>query len=443
MSDPIVLILAAGQGTRMRSSTPKVLHELCGRPMLLWPVRAALAAGAARVVVVDSPARALEPVLPDGVQLAVQERPDGTGGATAAAMAALGEDVEDGAPVVVLAGDVPLVRAETIAELLAVHDRAGAAATMASAVLADPSGYGRVVRDAAGSVQRVVETKRDGDASEAERAIEEVNTGVFVFTAGALRATLPRLDAENAQGELYLPQVLELLSAGGEAVAAHVLRDHEQVQGINDRVGLARVRALAQAAIHERHMLAGVSIVDPLSTVVDVDVQIGQDTVIEPFTSIRGASVIGRECVVRHAYIVDCVLEDGVSVGPFAYLRARAILRAGAKAGTFVEIKNSDIGARAKVPHLSYIGDADVGPATNLGAATITANYDGRAKHRTTVGSGVRTGVDTTLVAPVSVGDGAYTGAGSVITEDVPAGALGIARERQSNVEGYAERERG
>jgi bifunctional UDP-N-acetylglucosamine pyrophosphorylase/glucosamine-1-phosphate N-acetyltransferase len=231
-----------------------------------------------------------------------------------------------------------------------------------------------------------------------------------------------------------------VLRADGAKVAAHVVEDERLVLGVNDRAGLARVRALAQLAIHERHMAAGVGIVDPEATLIDVDVEIGADTMVEPFTTIRGASRIGEGCTIRHSYLQDCVLEDGVSVGPFAYLRPGTVLRAGARVGTFVEVKNSDVGPGAKVPHLSYIGDADIGEGSNLGAATITANYDGHAKHRTSVGAGVRTGVDTTLVAPVDVGDGAYTGAGSVITEDVPPGALGIARERQSNVEGYAER---
>ncbi len=447
MSAPTVLILAAGQGTRMRSRTPKVLHELCGRPMVLWPVRAALEAGAGRVVVVDSPERALERVLPEGVELAVQERPDGTGGATVAAMAKLdggaGSELDPAAPIVILSGDVPLLSAEAITGLIEVHTQSGAAATMASTILDDPTGYGRVVRDSAGAVERVVETKEHGDSTQSEREIREVNTGIFVFAAHALRHALPRLSADNAQGELYLPQVLEELRADGAAVAAYVVQDQRLVLGVNDRVALARVRRLAQAAIHERHMRAGVGIVDPDATVIDVDVEIGQDTLIEPFTTIRGATRIGRECTVRHSYLVDCVLEDGVSVGPFGYLRPGTVLRQGARVGTFVEVKNSDVGPGARVPHLSYIGDADVGADTNLGAATITANYDGHAKHRTTVGRGVRTGVDTTLVAPVSVGDGAYTGAGSVITEDVPSGALGIARQRQSNLEGYAERERG
>jgi bifunctional UDP-N-acetylglucosamine pyrophosphorylase / glucosamine-1-phosphate N-acetyltransferase len=444
MSAPIVLILAAGQGTRMRSRTPKVLHDLCGRPMLLWPVHAALEAGAAQVVVVDSPARALEGVLPRGVELAVQPRSDGTGGAVAAAMAQLESQaqapLEPGTPVVVLSGDVPLVSAAAIAELTEAHAQGGAAATMVTTVLDDPTGYGRVVRGPDGAVERVVETKKEGDASPEELQIREVNTGIFAFDAGALQAALPRLSAENAQGELYLPQVLDILRADGQGVAAHAVEDQNLVLGVNDRVALAQVRGLAQQAIHARHMRAGVSILDPAATVIDVDVEIGTDTTIEPFTTIRGKTTIGSGCVVRCSYLVDCELEDGVSVGPFAYLRPGAILREGAKAGTFVEIKNSDIGPGAKVPHLSYIGDADVGAGTNLGASTITANYDGVNKHRTKIGRKVKSSVHVSFVAPVTVGDGAYTGAGSVIVEDVPAGTLGIARARQTNKAGYAQR---
>jgi bifunctional UDP-N-acetylglucosamine pyrophosphorylase / glucosamine-1-phosphate N-acetyltransferase len=444
VSAPTVLILAAGQGTRMRSSRPKVLHELCGLPVVLWPVRAAQAAGAERIVVVQSPGGALDEALggEQGVELAVQPRSDGTGGAVRAALDHLGPGGDDeSGPVVVLAGDVPLVSADAIGELVAVHAREGARATMVTAVLEDPGSYGRVVRDEHGEVVKVVETKRREDATDAELQIKEINTGIFAFELATLREALPRLSAENAQGELYLPQVLDLIRAGGGHVAAHVAQDERLVLGINDRAELAQMRRLAQRAIHDRHMRAGVTIVDPGATVIDIDVEIGQDTVIEPFTTIRGRTRIGRDCVVRHSYLVDCELEDGVGVGPFAYLRPGAVLRRGAKAGTFVEIKNSDIGERSKVPHLSYIGDADVGAGTNLGAATITANYDGRAKHRTKVGEGVRTGVDTTLVAPVELGDRAVTGAGSVITEDVEPGALGIARARQTSIEGYAERE--
>ena len=451
MAGPTVLILAAGKGVRMRSSKPKVLHELCGRPLLLWPVHAALEAGAGRVVVVDSPERALQSVLPDGVELAVQERSDGTGGAVAAAISHIERSDRGGSqanaaadphtPVIVLSGDVPLISADAIRSLTDAHRASGAAATMAVCTLADPSGYGRVVRDQAGAVERVVETKELGDSTPEERQIREVNAGIYAFEPEALGQALPRLSVDNAQGELYLPQVLELLRAEGRAVAAYAFGDPNLMLGVNDRAGLALVRKLAQEAIHQRHMRAGVGIVDPSTTVIDVDVQIEQDAVIEPFTTIRGSTKIGTGCTVRHSYLVDCTLEDGASVGPFAYLRPGAILRAGAKVGTFVEVKNSDLGAGAKVPHLSYIGDADVGERTNLGAGTITANYDGRQKHRTTIGRHVRGGVDTAFVAPVTVGDDAYTAAGSVVTEDVPAGALAVARAKQKNVAGYAEQQ--
>jgi bifunctional UDP-N-acetylglucosamine pyrophosphorylase / glucosamine-1-phosphate N-acetyltransferase len=456
MTAPTVVVLAAGQGTRMRSDTPKVLHELCGRPMGLWPVAAALRAGAGKVVVVDSPAQPLAEVLPEGVELVVQPQPNGTGGAVVAASSAFAADTA----VVVLSGDVPLVSAAAIEELVQAHSESGAAATMATTMLQDPSGYGRVVRDARGAVARVVETKREGDATAEELEIREVNTGVYVFDGGALLGALPRLTADNAQGELYLPQVLDLLRADGAVVAAHTVAERGLVLGVNDRVALAEVTALARRAILEDHMRAGVTIVDPDSTWIDVDVQIGRDARIEPGTMLRGStevgafatvgpqttaidSRIGERARVRVAWLEEATVHEGANVGPFTYLRPGAVLREGAKAGTFVEVKNSEIGAGTKIPHLSYIGDADVGAGSNLGAATITANYDGRAKHRTKIGERVRTSVDTTLVAPVSLGDGAYTGAGSVITEDVPPGALGMARARQTNIEGYAERRDG
>ncbi len=459
MTPLTVVILAAGQGTRMRSRTPKVLHELCGIPMVLWPVRAALQAmpaHPARVVVVDSPTRALEGVLPEGVELAVQSQADGTGGAVRAAA----DHIDPRAPVVVLSGDVPLVSPEAIAELVEAHAGSGAAATMATAVLDDPTGYGRVVRNADGSVARVVETKKPGDASAAELEIREVNSGIYVFSGSALLGALPRLTSDNAQGELYLPQTLDLLRSDGDLLAAHVVEDERLMLGVNDRVALAHVRALAQRAIAERHMRSGVTIVDPGSVQIDVDVEIGEDTRIEPGTALRGrtvigaratigphttihASTVGEEAVVRVSWLDQAILERGVTVGPFAYLRPGAHLRDGSKAGTFVEIKNSDIGAGTKIPHLSYIGDADVGEHSNLGAGTITANYDGREKHRTTIGERVRGGVDTSFVAPVTVGDDAYTAAGSVVTEDVPPGALAVARARQKNVEGYTARREG
>jgi bifunctional UDP-N-acetylglucosamine pyrophosphorylase/glucosamine-1-phosphate N-acetyltransferase len=450
---PTVVILAAGEGTRMRSDVPKVLHPICGRPMILWPVLAALEAGAGKVVVVDGPGRRLAEALPEGVELAVQEQPRGTGDALSSAA----EHIADDATVLVLMGDVPLITAEAIEALASAHEESGAVATMATMELDDPSDYGRVVRTAEGGVWRVAETKNPGDANEAELAIREVNTGIYAFRGGPLLEALRHLGADNAQGELYLPDVLPLLRDGGGEVAAHLVTDSNLTLGVNDRAGLARVRELAQRRIHERHLLAGVTIVDPSGTTIEVDVAIGRDTVIEPSSFLRGSTSIGERCVigplttlidtaagdevrVPHSYLQNAQLADRVSVGPFAYLRPGADLRAGAKAGTFVEIKNSVVGEGSKVPHLSYIGDADIGEDSNIGAGTITANYDGFAKHRTTIGNRVRVSSDTVFVAPVTVGDDAFTGAGSVIDKDVPPGALGIARERQRNIDDYAER---
>jgi bifunctional UDP-N-acetylglucosamine pyrophosphorylase/glucosamine-1-phosphate N-acetyltransferase len=434
------VVMAAGQGTRMRSATPKVLHEICGRPMVAWPVLAAQEAGAERVVVVASPSVDLAPALPEGTRTATQPISDGTGGAVLAAL----PEVAPGLPVVVLSGDVPLVSSQAIHELVGAHVASGAAATMATTVLDDASGYGRVVRDqATGHVVRVVESKAPGDATPQELEIREINTGIFCFDHAALAEALPRVGTDNAQGEKYLPDVLTLLRDQGDVVAAHVVDDHALVLGINDRVALADVTALAQRRILEDHMRAGVTIIDPASTRIDAGITIGQDTTIEPGTTIKGATTIGERCSIKCSYLDGATIEDGVSVGPFAYLRPGTRLRTNVKAGTFVEIKNSDIGEGSKVPHLSYIGDADIGPDSNLGAATITANYDSKSKtkSKTTIGAGVKTGVDTTLVAPVSLGDGAYTAAGSVVTQDVPARALAVARARQHNVEGYADRE--
>jgi bifunctional UDP-N-acetylglucosamine pyrophosphorylase/glucosamine-1-phosphate N-acetyltransferase len=453
VSAPTVLILAAGEGTRMKSATPKVLHPICGRPMIEWPIAAAQEAGVGRVVVVDGPKRGLADHLPDGVEVAIQEEPNGTGDAVRCAQHHIGA----GDTVLVLYGDVPLITADAISALADAHESKGAAATMATMELEDPRGYGRVVRGADGSVERVVETKTPGDATPEEEAIREVNTGIYAFAGGDLVTALQSLTSDNAQGELYLPDVLPLLRAEGKQVAAHVVTDPTLTLGVNSRVELAEVRRLAQRRLHEAHSLNGVTIVDPASTVIEAGVEIGRDTIIEPSTFLRGATKIGERCEIGplttlidtttgdetrvvHSYLDGAELGSQVSVGPFAYLRPKAHLHDRAKAGTFVEIKNSEVGEGTKVPHLSYIGDADVGAGSNLGAGTITANYDGANKHRTTIGAGVRVSVHTSFVAPVRVGDNAYTGAGSVITDDVPPGALGIARERQRNIEGYAER---
>ena len=429
---PVVIVMADGQGTRMKSKTPKVLHDLLGRPMGLWPVRAALEAGAQKVVVVDGPAKPLEDVLPEGAVEVVQPEANGTGGAIQAAA----DEIDRHAPVVVLSGDVPLVTADAIRELVAAHE---GQVTMATTKLEDPTGYGRVVRHDDGTVAKVVETKKDGDATPQELAIDEVNTGIYVFDGSFLLDALPKLTADNAQGELYLPQALDHAST----VHAHVVDDPNLVRGVNDRAALAEVRAIAQRRLLDDLMREGTTVIDPANTYVDVTVTVGRDTTLEPGTVLRGATSVGDDCRIGpHVVALDTTIEDGVSVGPFAYLRPGTHLRAGSKIGTFVEVKNSDIGARTKIPHLSYIGDADVGEDGNLGAATITANYDAKSKtkRRTTIGDRVKSSVDVTFVAPVKIGDDAYTAAGSVITDDVPPKALGVARERQRNVEGYADR---
>jgi bifunctional UDP-N-acetylglucosamine pyrophosphorylase/glucosamine-1-phosphate N-acetyltransferase len=451
MNPATIVILAAGRGTRMHSATPKLAHDLCGWPLIQWPVAAARAAGAARVIVVVSEESSLDGALPHGVLSATQASANGTGGAVLAAA----PQIDGSESVIVLNGDVPLVDAALLRELAAQHEQSGAAATMVTIELDDPRGYGRVLRDADGIVERVVETKNSGEASASELEIREVNTGVFAFKADVLLEQLARVPAVGE--EIYLPGVLPVIRAAGGALATFAAEDPALLLGVNDRAQLAAVRGEAQRRIQERHMLAGVTIVQPSSTSIDVGVKIAPDTSIEPCTQLLGDtrigtaasigphttvvdSLLGDGVRVLHSHLVDCELREGATVGPFAYLRPGALLRERAKAGTFVEIKNSDIGARTKVPHLSYVGDADIGEDTNLGAGSITANYDGYAKHRTTIGARVRGSVDTSYVAPVTVGDDAWTAAGSVITGDVPPGALAVARARQRNVEGYAER---
>jgi bifunctional UDP-N-acetylglucosamine pyrophosphorylase/glucosamine-1-phosphate N-acetyltransferase len=445
--------MAAGEGTRMRSSVPKVLHPICGRPMIAWAVLAARESGAGRVCVIVSPDRDLSGALPEGTETVVQPQPDGTGGAVRAAL----DVVRDSETVVVMNADHPLVPAGLIGSLVDFHRGGGAAATVVTLDRDDPEGLGRVVRDPNGEFERVVETKHPKDISPEVLAIHEVNTNMFAFEGAALADALGRITNDNAAGEYYIGDVLTALRDQGLRVLVHKVDEVSVNIGINTRVELAVVTAEARRRILERHMLAGVTISDPDSTWIDADVEIEADAVIEPGTTLRGRtrvgrdsavgphttlidSILGAEVTAPHSYLVQCDVADGCQVGPFAYLRPGARLRKGAKAGTFVEIKNSEIGEGAKVPHLSYVGDADVGAGSNLGAGTITANYDGVKKHRTKIGEGARISVHTSLVAPVAVGDEAYTGAGAVIREDVPAKALGVTRSEQRNIEGYAER---
>ncbi|HTR74907.1 MAG TPA: bifunctional UDP-N-acetylglucosamine diphosphorylase/glucosamine-1-phosphate N-acetyltransferase GlmU [Solirubrobacterales bacterium] len=451
MAPPLVLVMAAGEGTRMRSSTPKMLHPVCGRPMVAWPILAARAAGAGRVAAIVSPGRDLSAGLPEGVETVEQPESDGTGGAIRAAISL----IEAAETVLVLSGDVPLIGEDTIAALLAAHAAADAAATMLTIELDDPGTYGRVVRTDDGAVERVVEAKAAGDADAAQLLIREINAGTYVFDAAPLASALTGLSNDNAQGEYYLPDVFPALRAAGLSVAAHLTDDLAVTMGINNRVQLAEVETEARRRLLEAHMLAGVTIVDPASTWIDAGVEIGQDARIEPGTSLRGATTVGAGATVGpHTTAIDteigagasvlrshvdtALVGDGATVGPFSYLRPGTVLEAGTKAGTFVEIKNSRIGEGAKIPHLSYIGDADVGPGSNIGAGAITANYDGFTKSRTKIGRDVRIGVDTMLVAPVEVGDSAYTGAGAVVKDDVPDGALAVSDNAQRNIDGYA-----
>ena len=452
-STTTALIMAAGEGTRMRSAVPKVLHPVCGRAMIAWPILAARGAGVDRVAVIVSPNRDLGAHLPDDVETVIQPESDGTGGAVRAAI----EIVRESSEVLVLSGDVPLVSTDVIAELLRAHRGSGASATVMTAILEEPGAYGRVVRDADGTVEKIVEAKAAGDATEEELLIKEINSGTYVFEGESLATALGEIGSENAQGEYYLPDVLSVMRGRSERVSAHIAEDTAVNLGINNRVDLATVEAEARQRILRRHMLAGVTIVDPASTWIDADVSIGEDARIEPGTSLRGATEIGPDTVIGpHTTIIDsgigagsqvinshlvlCEVMDNCSVGPFAYLRPGATLHDGSKAGTFVEIKNSTVGAGAKVPHLSYVGDADIGEGANLGAGTITANYDGVRKHRTVVGPGARVGVDTMLVAPVEIGEGAYTGAGAVIRDNVPPRSLAVSSGDQRTIEEYAER---
>ena len=426
------VVLAGGLGTRMKSATPKHLHALLGRRMVDWVICAARDAGVHRVVVVASPDTA---ALFDGHEVAVQQTPLGTGDAVRAARETLAGATGD---VFVLTGDVPALTAELLRALVETHRAAGAAGTVLSFEPDDLRAYGRIVRDANGGLARIVEA---GDASPAELALGEVNSGIYVFQAAKLWPLLDRLEPHNAQGELYVTDTVGLLVRDGDAVAVHTAPVPFEVEGINTRVELAAVTAALRDRINERHMLAGVTIVDPSSTWIEADVEIEADATIHPFTVLRGATKVAAGADVGpHVVAIDAEIGPGVSVGPFAYLRAGTVLAEGAKAGTFVELKQARIGARSKVPHLSYIGDAEIGEDTNIAAGNITANFPhekGKAKGTTRIGSNVRTGVDNTFDAPVSVGDDAWIAAGSVITDDVPPGSLAGFPPRQQTKEGW------
>lgn len=450
-----VIILAAGLGTRMKSKASKVMHEVCGRPMITWVMEAVEELQADRQVVVLGNGRShVGEVLPEGAEVVHQKEQLGTGHAVSVCEPLL---KGFGGDILVLYGDTPLLRAGTLKSLLAAHATGPHAVTLLTVELEEPYGYGRVMRDADGRVTGIIEEQ---DADDLQKANREVNAGVYVFAAEKLWPAIAALDSENAQGELYLTDVIGVMATAGESLLAHRVEDPAEILGVNSRIDLARAAGLMRQRLLEEQMLAGVTVEDPATTYVEAGVKIGSDTIIRPMTTLTGATVIGEDCVIGPSAVLnDTAVGDGAEVissyldgarvgtgcrvGPYAYLRPGALLQEGAKAGTFVEIKNSSVGPGAKVPHLSYIGDTEIGAGTNIAAGNITANYDGVRKHRTVIGSDVHTGADTVFVAPVNVGDGAMTGAGSVITGDVPAGDLGIARARQRNIESYAARKLG
>lgn len=452
-----VVVLAAGEGSRMRSATPKVLHALAGRSLLGHVVTAARALDPEHLVVVVGHAREqvsehLAALDPDARPV-VQERQDGTGHAVRVALQALPDGLAG--TVVVLPGDTPLLTARTLRELVAGHEASGAATTLLTSVVDDPTGYGRVVRDAGGDVQRVTE-HRDADPQTLQ--VREIATAVYAFDAAHLSDALGRLGTDNAQGEQYLTDVVGLHREAGLGLHAHVAPGQETA-GVNDRAQLAdAARALRDRLVRD-HQRAGVAVLDPATTWVDVDVVLEPDCTLLPgvqlhgrTTVARGARVgpdstltsceVGPDATVVRTHAEGARIGAGASVGPFSFLRPGSVLGAGSKVGAYVEVKNSDIGAGSKVPHLSYVGDATVGERANIGAGTVVFNYDGRAKHRTTIGDDVKVGGNNSLVAPLSIGDGAYTGAGSTITKDVPAGALGVGRAQQRTIEGWVARAR-
>jgi len=457
-----VVVLAAGEGTRMKSATPKVLHSICGRSLVGHVVAASRELGPGQLVVVVGHAReqvsAHLAEIDPAARTAVQDEQNGTGHAVRMGLEALAADgIPADGTVVVVCGDTPLLTGETLRQLAGTHEEGGNAVTVLTAQVPDSTGYGRIVRDpAGGSVTAIVEHK---DATDAQRAITEINSGVFAFDGRLLADALGKVRTDNSQGEEYLTDVLGILREAGHRVGACVAADHREILGINNRVQLAEARRLLNGRLLESAMLSGVTVVDPATTWVDATVTFEPDSLVHPGTQLHGSThlasgaEVGPDCTLTDTAVgegarVVRTVADGAevgpeaSVGPYAYLRPGTRLGRRSKAGTYVEMKNAEIGEGTKVPHLSYVGDASIGEYTNIGAASVFVNYDGVHKHRTTVGSHCKTGSDNMFVAPVTVGDGAYTAAGSVITKDVPPGSLAVARGQQRNIEGWVARKR-
>ncbi|MBB3114103.1 bifunctional UDP-N-acetylglucosamine pyrophosphorylase/glucosamine-1-phosphate N-acetyltransferase [Paenibacillus phyllosphaerae] len=451
----MAIVLAAGQGKRMKSKLYKVLHPVCGKPMVGHVLQTVKEAACERtVVVVGHGAEAVQAYVGNGAEFVLQAQQLGTGHAVRQAESLL---VEEEGTTVILYGDTPLVTSGTIKALLELHTAKGAAATVLTAVVPNPQGLGRIVRGEDGRVQRIVEQK---DCSPEQAQITEINTGMYCFDNKKLFEALKLVKNENAQGEYYLTDVLEILKNGGEIVEAFIAPDFAEGVGVNDRVGLGEAEQLMRARINRQHQINGVTIIDPANTYIEADVTIGSDTVIYPGSILRGSTDIGEDCIigpgadltnaivasgaeVKHSVIADSSVGESTSVGPFAYVRPGSKIGANCKIGDFVELKNAELGDGSKVSHLAYVGDAKVGKDVNIGCGAITVNYDGFNKSLTEIGDNAFVGSNVNLIAPVKIGDGAYVVAGSTITHDVPSNDVAIARERQVNKPGYAEKLRG
>jgi bifunctional UDP-N-acetylglucosamine pyrophosphorylase/glucosamine-1-phosphate N-acetyltransferase len=446
------VILAAGMGTRMKSKMPKVLHKVCGKPLSKWVIDASKAAGADKVcAVVGHKAETVKEVLGDVCEFALQAEQKGTGHAV---MQAIDVIKNSKGEVVILNGDTPLITAETINKAIEYHKNNGNQATVITAILDDATGYGRIVRDNDGSVLKIVEQK---DASEEEKKINEVNSGMYVFDAQSLVYALDKITPNNAQGEYYLTDTLEILLSAGKKIGGYAISDNDEIRGINDRVQLNEAEKIMQKRINEYHMRNGVTMRNPESVYIEDGVEIGNDTEICQNVTIKSGTKIGSDCVIGSGSMLDrAVIHDGVDVlssvilesevdegthvGPFAYIRPNCHVGKEVKVGDFVELKNSNIDDGTKISHLTYIGDSDVGKRVNFGCGTVTCNYDGKKKYRTTIGDDCFVGCNTNFVSPINVGDGVYIAAGSTITEDIPENSLSIARARQINKEGWKDK---
>lgn len=446
------VILAAGMGTRMKSKMPKVLHKVCGKPLSKWVIDASKAAGADKVcAVVGHKAETVKEVLGDVCEFALQAEQKGTGHAV---MQAIDVIKNSKGEVVILNGDTPLITAETINKAIEYHKNNGNQATVITAILDDATGYGRIVRDNDGSVLKIVEQK---DASEEEKKINEVNSGMYVFDAQVLVYALDKITPNNAQGEYYLTDTLEILLSAGKKIGGYAISDNDEIRGINDRVQLNEAEKIMQKRINEYHMRNGVTMRNPESVYIEDGVEIGNDTEICQNVTIKSGTKIGSDCVIGSGSMLDRVVihdgvdvlssvilesevDEGTHVGPFAYIRPNCHVGKEVKVGDFVELKNSNIDDGTKISHLTYIGDSDVGKRVNFGCGTVTCNYDGKKKYRTTIGDDCFVGCNTNFVSPINVGDGVYIAAGSTITEDIPENSLSIARARQVNKEGWKDK---